>query len=118
MADAGEGAQFFSPWEGPPPFVQAPEDAGLRQRITKLAEFAKRNGPNFVDLIINKQQDNPEYGFLFGGEGSDYYRWGWVCSERCALSLGAEARSTPGKLLRMAVACFHQDPTSSDVCRS
>eukprot|EP00803_Ostreobium_quekettii_P003823 evm.model.scf_1238.3 EVM.evm.TU.scf_1238.3 scf_1238:26007-36121(-) len=80
MGDPAPAGQFFPPWEGPPPFVPPPEDAGLRQRITKLAEFAKRNGPNFVDLIINKQQENPEYGFLFGGEGADYYRWSLYCS--------------------------------------
>ena len=49
-------AHFFNPYEAPPPYAEAPTDAGLLQRIAKLIEFATRNGPSFVDLIKTKQK--------------------------------------------------------------
>lgn len=52
----GTLAQFFDPQQPPPPAVTAPQDAGLLQRITKLVEFATRNGPSFVELIKSKQK--------------------------------------------------------------
>ena len=67
---------FFSPWESPPKFSDLPQDSALEQRISKVVEFAARNGPNFVDLMRTKQQQNPEYGFLFTGDGSAYFRCG------------------------------------------
>lgn len=72
--EAGNPADFFASWEPTPTFCSAPQDPALTQRISKLAEFARRNGPHFVELLKNKQKDNPEYSFLFGGEGSEYYR--------------------------------------------
>lgn len=68
-------SQFFAAWEHQPDFCLPPEDPSLKQRIVKLAEFASRNGPHFVDLLRDKQKGNPEYSFLFGGEGSEYYRF-------------------------------------------
>lgn len=67
--------QFFAAWEQQPEFCLPPQDLSLKQRIVKLAEFASRNGPHFVDLLRDKQKGNPEYSFLFGGEGSEYYRF-------------------------------------------
>jgi hypothetical protein len=52
----GTLAQFFDPQQPAPPAVTAPQDAGLLQRITKLVEFATRNGPSFVELIKSKQK--------------------------------------------------------------
>jgi hypothetical protein len=52
----GSLEQFFDPQQPPPPAVDAPQDAGLLQRITKLVEFATRNGPSFVELIKSKQK--------------------------------------------------------------
>jgi hypothetical protein len=40
----------------PPEQVQAPQDAGLVQRVHKLVQFATRNGPSFVELIKKKQK--------------------------------------------------------------
>lgn len=40
----------------PPQPVPPPSDAGLLQRISKLVEFATRNGPSFVELIKTKQK--------------------------------------------------------------
>lgn len=38
-------------------------------------EYATKNGPEFEAMIREKQQDNPDYNFLFGGEGNGYYRY-------------------------------------------
>ena len=73
-------AKFFNPWEAPPHYVPAPFESTLTQRIQKLAQFASRNGPSFIELISNKQAGNPEYAFLAGGEGSTYFRWVLYCN--------------------------------------
>ena len=65
-------ADFFA---DAPPSVEAPEDAGLANRVQKFAEYASRSGPSFVQLMRQKQQDNPEFSFLEEGEGSAFYRW-------------------------------------------
>ena len=81
MGDAAAvAAQFFSPWDPLPPFSSPPSDAKRADVIYKLAQFAAKNGASFVELIKVKQKDNPEYQFLFGGEGSDYYRWVLYCA--------------------------------------
>lgn len=71
---------LFDPSQPPPPFAHPPPDAALVARITKLAEYIARNGPQFVDLIRTKQGDNPDYAFLRGGPGSDYYHWYLHCT--------------------------------------
>lgn len=65
---------FFDAKEPPPRFATKPQDDTLTHRIEKVAEFAKRNGPDFIRLIKDKQQHNPDYNFLFKGEGYDYFR--------------------------------------------
>ena len=74
-------AQFFSPWDPPPPFAVPPADAKRADVLHKLAEYAVKNGATFVELIKDKQKPNPEYQFLFGGQDSEYYRWVLYC--RC-----------------------------------
>ena len=68
-----------SPFNGlhdsPPPHVASPSDPELQKRIDKLVEYATKNGPEFEAMIREKQQDNPDYSFLFGGEGNGYYRY-------------------------------------------
>ena len=71
---------FFNAWEPQPSYTPAPGDAALAQRISKLALFAARNGPSFVELIKAKQAANPEYGFLHSGEGADFWRWSLFCA--------------------------------------
>ncbi|KAK9821123.1 hypothetical protein WJX81_001731 [Elliptochloris bilobata] len=77
MVDA---PSFFNAWEPQPSFTPAPSDTVLAQRISKLAQFAARNGPSFVELIKAKQAANPEYGFLQNGEGADFWRWSLLCA--------------------------------------
>ena len=67
--------EFFDLREAVPLMARKPRNGTLGQRIEKVAEFAARNGPEFVQLIENKQHHNPDYQFLFGGEGHDYYRY-------------------------------------------
>lgn len=50
-------------------------DNGLRNIIDKLAEFVARNGPEFETITKAKQQSNPRFSFLFGGEFYQYYQW-------------------------------------------
>lgn len=50
-------------------------DTSLRNIIDKLAEFVARNGPEFETITKAKQQSNPRFSFLFGGEFYQYYQW-------------------------------------------
>lgn len=50
-------------------------DIGLRNIIDKLAEFVARNGPEFEAITKAKQQGNPKFGFLYGGDYYQYYQW-------------------------------------------
>lgn len=50
-------------------------DPELRTIIDKLANFVARNGPEFEQMTMEKQRDNPKFFFLFGGELNVYYKW-------------------------------------------
>ena len=50
-------------------------DAELKNIIDKLANFVARNGPEFEQMTKQKQQDNPKFSFLFGGENYNYYQY-------------------------------------------
>ena len=50
-------------------------DVELKNIIDKLANFVARNGPEFEQMTMNKQRDNPKFQFLFGGEWHTYYKW-------------------------------------------
>lgn len=50
-------------------------DASLRNIIDKLAEFVARNGPEFEAITKQKQQNNPKFEFLYGGEFANYYQF-------------------------------------------
>ena len=50
-------------------------DPEMQTIIDKLANFVARNGTEFERMTMNKQQKNPKFGFLFGGEHHAYYRW-------------------------------------------
>uniref|UniRef100_A0A803MCW8 Calcium homeostasis endoplasmic reticulum protein n=1 Tax=Chenopodium quinoa TaxID=63459 RepID=A0A803MCW8_CHEQI len=47
----------------------------MRKRIDKLVEYVAKNGPGFEAMVCEKEHKNPEYSFLFGGEGHGYYRY-------------------------------------------
>lgn len=50
-------------------------DTSLRNIIDKLAEFVARNGLEFETITKAKQQGNPKFAFLHGGEYYPYYQW-------------------------------------------
>ncbi|XP_034679204.1 calcium homeostasis endoplasmic reticulum protein-like isoform X2 [Vitis riparia] len=82
---------FHGPYESGPPPSAPPSDPELHKRIDKLVEYAAKNGPEFEVMIREKQQDNPAYSFLFGGEGHNYYRYKLWLSTRSSAAAGASA---------------------------
>lgn len=66
---------FHGPYDSAPPPSPPPSDPELLKRIDKLVEYSAKNGPEFEAMIREKQQENPDYSFLFGGEGHNYYRY-------------------------------------------
>lgn len=52
-----------------------PEDIELKNIIDKLAQFVARNGPEFEQMTKQKQRDNPNFSFLFGGAYFNYYQY-------------------------------------------
>ncbi|CAL9762040.1 unnamed protein product [Musa acuminata subsp. burmannicoides] len=67
-------AAYTHPYESAPP-VAPPSDPELQQRIDMLVEYVAKNGSEFESMVCEKQRDNPDYSFLFGGEGHNYYRY-------------------------------------------
>ncbi|KAL4434358.1 hypothetical protein ABPG75_000799 [Micractinium tetrahymenae] len=54
---------------------QPPFDVALQKRIDALCAYAAKNGTAFLQSIIEKQSSAPEYSFLHGGPGADYYQY-------------------------------------------
>ncbi|KAJ0251793.1 hypothetical protein HA466_0127030 [Hirschfeldia incana] len=66
---------FPGPYDSAPPPPPPPADPELQKRIDKLVEYSVKNGPEFEAMMRDRQKDNPDYAFLFGGEGHGYYRY-------------------------------------------
>ncbi|KAK4761920.1 hypothetical protein SAY87_029804 [Trapa incisa] len=67
---------FLGPYDSsPPPPAVPPHDPELHKRIDKVVEYIAKNGPEFEAMIREKQQENPDYSFLFGGDGHGYYQY-------------------------------------------
>ncbi|XP_074582594.1 SUPPRESSOR-OF-WHITE-APRICOT/SURP RNA-binding domain containing protein 1 [Curcuma longa] len=75
---------YAHPYDSALPPAPPPSDPELQKRIDKLVEYAAKNGPEFEAMIREKQHDNPEYSFLFGGEGHSYYRYKLWLSTRAS----------------------------------
>ena len=45
----------------------------LRKRIEIMAEHIARNGSEFESTVRQKNMNNPDFGFLYDGEGASYY---------------------------------------------
>ncbi|CAA2995382.1 calcium homeostasis endoplasmic reticulum -like isoform X1 [Olea europaea subsp. europaea] len=72
---------FHGPYDSAPPPAPPPSDPELQKRIDKLVEYAVKNGPEFEAVVREREQENPAYNFLFGGEGHSYYRYKlWVAT--------------------------------------
>lgn len=50
-------------------------DLEMKKIIDKLAQFVARNGPEFEQMTKQKQKDNPQFAFLFGGQHYNYYQY-------------------------------------------
>ncbi|XP_059453445.1 G patch domain-containing protein TGH isoform X2 [Corylus avellana] len=59
--------------DDPPPEVPPPEDSNLKLLIEGVATLVARCGKLFEDLSREKNQSNPLFSFLTGGNGHDYY---------------------------------------------
>lgn len=59
--------------ETAPTEVPPPEDNNLKVLIEGVATLVARCGKLFEDLSKEKNQSNPLFAFLSGGNGSDYY---------------------------------------------
>lgn len=59
--------------EIPPTEVPPPEDNNLKVLIEGVATLVARCGKLFEDLSKEKNQSNPLFAFLSGGNGADYY---------------------------------------------
>lgn len=57
----------------PPPEVPPPEDSNMKLLIEGVATLVARCGKLFEDLSREKNQSNPLFSFLSGGNGHDYY---------------------------------------------
>lgn len=57
----------------PPPKVPPPEDSNLKLLIEGVASLVARCGKLFEDLSREKNQSNPLFAFLNGGNGHEYY---------------------------------------------
>jgi hypothetical protein len=53
----------------------APDDQEQKKVIDKLANFVARNGSEFESVTKEKQQNNPLFKFLYGGEYHQYYQY-------------------------------------------
>ncbi|KAG4207570.1 hypothetical protein ERO13_A03G074400v2 [Gossypium hirsutum] len=56
-----------------PPEVPPPDDSNLKLLIEGVAKLVTRCGKLFEDLSRKKNQSNPLFSFLSGGDGHDYY---------------------------------------------
>ncbi|KAK9080365.1 hypothetical protein SSX86_000123 [Deinandra increscens subsp. villosa] len=59
--------------EVPPPEVPSPVDNNLKVLIDGVATLVARCGTLFEELSREKNQSNPLFDFLNGGDGHDYY---------------------------------------------
>lgn len=57
----------------PPPEVPPPEDKDLKVLTEGVATLVARCGKLFEDLSREKNQSNPLFSFLNGGDGHQYY---------------------------------------------
>lgn len=58
-------------------------DNETRNIIDKLAQFVARNGPEFEIMTKSKQENNPKFAFLYGGEHFNYYQYKVAAEQAC-----------------------------------
>ena len=65
-----------------------PDDMEIRNIIDKLASFVARNGPEFEAMTKKKQENNPKFSFLYGGENYHYYTYKVTIEQQLLRSKG------------------------------
>ena len=65
-----------------------PDDVEIRNIIDKLASFVARNGPEFEAMTKKKQENNPKFSFLYGGENYHYYTYKVTIEQQLLRSKG------------------------------
>lgn len=64
----------------------------MKKIIDKLAQFVARNGHEFEQMTKQKQKDNPQFGFLFGGLHYNYYQYRVTTEQISEYPLATERR--------------------------
>lgn len=59
-----------------------PADAEDCKRITALAAYVAKNGTDIEKAVLQKEQNNPKFSFLSGGEYAGFYRWSIFVAKR------------------------------------
>ena len=65
-----------------------PDDMEIKNIIDKLASFVARNGPEFEQMTKKKQENNPKFSFLYGGENYHYYTYKVTIEQQLLRSKG------------------------------
>lgn len=65
----------------------------LRKRIEIMAEHIARNGPEFEHTVKTKNANNPQFAFLYAGEGADYYQHKLAENRRARAGAGGSSSS-------------------------
>jgi RNA recognition motif-containing protein len=74
-------------FDPPPPDALPPNDPALRTVIDKMAEYVAKNGRTFEMVALEKNKDNPKFGFLREDNPlNGYYKLKLWCSEHPAIS--------------------------------
>ena len=74
MKPADEGDPVKS-MQSSVPAPKLPVDENLKRTIDSLAVFVAKGGMMSEEFVRQKHQGEEGFSFLFGGEGSEYYRW-------------------------------------------
>jgi hypothetical protein len=82
MMGYSQPAHYGQPIPTPPP-----QNSDDKNRVDKLCQFVAKNGPGFETMIREKEQNNPKFAFLFGGENNAYYAWMLHCVRQQVISL-------------------------------
>ena len=49
-------------------------DPALQERIEKLAQYVSQSNGAMEETVRERQRTNPNFAFLFGGDGASYYQ--------------------------------------------
>ena len=70
-------------------------DGDQKALVRSTASAVLRNGAAFFEWLRTKRQADPSYSFLYGGLGSEYYKWCLANSELAEKEASNEKSSAP-----------------------